>query len=292
MARRQGLIPLREKTNELEKIYRQAEKEITKELFSFDIGDYQEIRAMRLQKNIDRIISRLNRAAIRWVKESVPMAYKKARDVSRVKLEILGAKKNIEYPEKTHSRTIGNYENATMNDLIRANMSIKTNIATFLYLARQANQGLSQFQAFDLRDEEIIAGLLDEAMAEGETRQYAYKAIREHFRQKFGDAKYININGRNYNLRKYSQLVARTRLRHVQTEAVKNICNQYDNDLVEVSSHGTKCEICLPHEGQVYSLSGKHPHYPLFDDSWMHPRCQHSISPTSEVALEARERFG
>lgn len=292
MPERQGRIPLRERVRELDRIYYEAEREIAKQLSLFDIGNYQELRAMKTQERIDNLIKRLNRTAIKWARSSVPEAYKKGYDVSITRLEILGAMKNDEFPEKTHEQSIENEADITMDVLIKANQSIKMNVATFLYLARQAAMGLSQFQAFDMRDEELIAGLLDEAMTEGETRGTAYKLIREHFRQEFGEAKFIRINGRNYNLRKYADNVAKTRLRTVQTKAVLNSCKQYENDLVEVSDHGTTCVICIPYEGNVYSLSGSHPVYPFLDAyTPFHNRCQHHISPTSEVALEWREKY-
>ena len=92
-------------------------------------------------------------------------------------------------------------------------------------------------------------------------------------------------------MKKYADLVAKTRLRTVQTKSVLNSCKEYENDLVEVSAHGTDCTICIIYEGGIYSLSGKHTTYPYLDSypPW-HPRCQHHIRPTSEVALEARQQ--
>jgi len=207
----------------------------------------------------------------------------------------LGIQKEGEFQDKTHRQAIERQVNITMDVLIRANQSIKMNVATFLYLARQAVRGLSQFQAFDMRDEEFIDDLLGDALREGETRGYAMKVVREYFREQFGDAKFININGRNYEMKAYADLVAKTRLRVVQTEAVLNTCKEFDNDLVQVSDHGTECasNICQEYEGNIYSLSGKSTAYPYLDSypPW-HPRCQHNISPTSEVVLEAREKWG
>lgn len=292
MPERQGLIPLRDRVRELERIYGVAEREIAKDLALMDIGDYQELRAIETQEKIDRLVKMLNRAAVKWSKNAVPEAYDKGYSISKTRLEILGAQKNDEVSEKIHEQAIEDQTDITMNDLIKANQSIKVNVATFLYLARQAAMGLAQFQAFDMRDEEVIDELLGDALRKGETRGYAKKAIREHFRKRFGEAQFIRINARNYNMRKYADLVAKTRLRTVQTKAVLNSCKQYENDLVEVSSHNTVCEYCGIYEGNVYSLSGSHPIYPYLDAyTPFHPRCQHNIAPTSEVALEWRQKY-
>jgi len=286
---RLGRIPLRDRVNELDRIYGMAGRQIAREMALMDIGNYQELRAIKTQENIDGLIKMLNTAAIEWTKKTVLEAYEKGEAVSRTRLEILGAVKGDEFSEKTHAQAIEREIDITMDFLIKANQSIKVNVATFLYLARQAAKGLSQFQAFDMRDEEVIGGLLDDALRAGETRSTAAKAVREHFKKRFGEAQFISINGRNYNLRKYADLVAKTRLRVVQTEAVLNSSKEYNNDLVEVSAHGCVCLICGVYEGNVYSLSGQHSVYPYLDSypPW-HPRCQHHIRPVSEAALEWR----
>ena len=293
MANKLGRIPLGGKVRELERIYGTVEREIAKEMALMDIGNYRELKAISTQEKINGLISMLNRAAIKWSKEAVPEAYEKGYAVSKTRLEILGVQKDEEFNDKTHRQAIEYQINETMDVLIKANQSIKQNVATFLYLARTAARGLSQFQAFDMRDEEFIDELLGDALRAGETRGYAMRTVKEYFSERFGDAQFITINGRNYNLRSYADLVAKTRLRVVQTEAVLNSCKEFDSDLVQVSDHGTDCQICLEYEGNVYSLSGKSSAYPYLDSypPW-HPRCQHNISPTSEIILEARERWG
>jgi len=294
MANILGRIPLRERVRELERIYGVIEREMAREMASMDIGNYRELRAIRTQEKIDGLVKMLNRAAIKWSKKAVPEAYERGYSVARIRLEILGVQKDEEFPEKTHAQTIKYETDKTMDVLIRANQSIKMNVATFIYLARAAARGLSQFQAFDMRDEELIDNLLGDALRAGETRAYAAKAVREHFSERFGNAKFITINGRDYNLRKYADLVAKTRLRVVQTEAVKNSCKEYENDLIQISSHGTDCRslICQEYEGNVYSISGQHPVYSMLP-AWppFHPRCQHHARPTSEVAIEVSARY-
>lgn len=290
MPERQGLIPLKERVRQLDRIYGAAERKIKNELLLMDIGNYKELKAVKMQENIDRLIKILNRMAIKWAKTAVPEAYRKGYDVAVTRLEILGARKDEEFPEKTHGQAIELEADETMNDLIKANQSIKMNVGMYLYIMRKSAQGFMQIQEFDFRDEEFIAGLLDDAIRAGETRAYARKLVMDHIKSEVGEGKFIQIRGRNYNIRKYADLVAKTRLRTVQTEAVLNSCKEYDNDLVEVSDHGSEfVDICLEYEGNVYSLSGKHPTYPYLPAyPPFHARCQHHIRPTSEAALEWR----
>lgn len=292
MANILGRIPLRKQTRELEMDYYTIQKEMQRTLLSVDVANYQETGAVKVQERADLLIRRLNRTAIKWTKKSVPMAYKDSYLIAKTRLEILGAEKDVYFNVNKHRNSIDEYIDKTMDDLIKANQSIKINVAMYLYLVRQAIRGIMQIQEFDFRDEAFISSLLDDALREGATRGQAQRLIMEHLRILTFDGQFIRINNRNYNMRKYADLVAKTRLRHVQTEAVLNSCKEYENDLVQVSDHGTECPICIPYEGNVYSLSGGHPTYPYLDSypPW-HPRCQHHISPTSEVALEWREKY-
>lgn len=292
MAERIGLIPLREKIGELERVYGRVQKEIASELFSVEITDYREMKSMKVQERIDALIKKLNRMAIRWVNESVPMAYEKSYIVSKTRLEILGAKRDVLFNPQDHRFSIDGYIEKTMKDLVNANQSIKNNVRMYLYLVRRASAGLMQIQHFDLGDEEIISSIITDTMEAGRERAYASKRIHEYLRLKLLDGKFIDKAGRNYNLRDYSKMVARTRLRQAQTDAVKNTCRQYDNDLVQWSIHTNPCDDCAQYEGQIYSLSGRHPKYPLLPaEPPLHPNCEHDISPTSEVAIEYREAY-
>ena len=292
MAKRLGRIPLRERTRELERIYYGVQREIAQQLSSVDMGDYRELKAMKVQERINSLIRKLNRSAIRWAKGSIPEAYKESYGISKTRLEILGKEKSGRFDLQRHKYAVMDYIDMTTNDLIRANMSIKNNVNTYLYLARQASMGLSQIQAFSYEDEEAINELIQDAIEAGERPGYATKLIRQYFQAKIGDGQFILINGRNYNLKYYARLVARTRMRKTQTEAVRRTCEQYENDLVQVSEHNTDCQICLPYEGQIYSLSGRHPTYPMLTDTppW-HPNCEHNILPTSEEAISFREQY-
>lgn len=289
MAITQGRIPNRDRVEELERMYGAVEKEITKELLLTDVGNYQEVKAVRTQEKIDKLIKMLNRETIRWSKAAVPEAYEEGYDVSRTRLEILGARRDEEFNDKTHKQTVDFETDEMIDVLIKANQSIKMNVGMYFYLVRQSAQGLMQIQEFDFRDEEFIAGLLDDAIRAGESRGYAKRLITDHIKSEVGEGKFIQIRGRNYNMSSYADMVAKTRLRHVQTEAVLKSCKEFENDLVEVSDHGTSTLICMPYEGNIYSLSGKDPVYPYLEAyTPFHPRCQHHIRPTSRVALEAR----
>ena len=149
-----------------------------------------------------------------------------------------------------------------------------------------------QIQQFSVEDEGIISSIITDTIEAGRERAYASKRIYEYLRLKLLDGNFIDKAGRNYNLRSYSEMVARTRLRQAQTDAVLNTCEQYENDLVQWSRHANPCGSCAFHEGKIYSLSGRHSKYPLLPARPpLHPNCEHDLSPTSEMAIEMREAY-
>jgi hypothetical protein len=287
-----ALVPNRREIAVLARIYSEAAKQITTELLRIDFIDYHELIAIKTEDKVKVITNRLNRLAIKWANYTVPIAYKEGYTKSVSILNEIRAEKDPFYDKAKHRASVEDYADLTSRDLIKANMSIRQNVETYLTLARQAHSGIQQLQAFDLRDEEIIANLLDDAIREGQSRGKLNQLIRRHFNRQLYERKFININGRNYDMIKYARMVARTRLRQLQSKAVENTCNQYENDLIEISDHGTETEICKEFEGNIYSISGNTPGYPALSE-WppFHPNCQHSASPTSEVAISIREQL-
>ena len=289
MQRTQGLIPNRKRVYELRRYYNAMANQLKDDLLMLEVRTFKETKAISLQKKVDSTVRRMNRFSLNWSHESAPEAYRQAAMITRTSLDILGAKKNVDFDNKIHSQSIEKGGDITASVLLKANKSINVNIGTYIYLIRQAAKTAAQIQAFDLRSEEIISKLLDKTIRAGGSRQDLMRLIRIHFKREIYQKKFINISGRNYNLISYAETVARTRLRIIQSEAVKNLCAQYDNDLIEISDHGTDCIICIPWEGNIYSISGKHPIYPYLE-AWppFHPRCEHSAGPTSEEAIAVR----
>lgn len=100
--------------------------------------------------------------------------------------------------------------------------------------------------------------------------------------------------GRNWSLHTYATMVSRSTSR--QAEILSVITADPEQDLYQISAHGTTCALCAPYEGRVYSKSGKDPDFPPLTDafgkmdpagpadlsnSWLniHPNCLHSLRP-------------
>jgi hypothetical protein len=290
------------KSPEIEKIagiYRRANQAIVRTLMAVKMGGYTEARAIAAGRRIGEIVRKLNKAVERWAGPAVKKAYMERAKSAKAALAIIGAKKNNSYDKKTPSRSMREVAEYMERDLLKANSTIKKQADIFLYLIRRGAQAAKAVQMFDEWDAEVATKLFREwaakAVAEGWARKELTGMIEDYLMGEISEDGFIEINGRHYILEKYAELVASVRFREAQTEAIKNMCAEYENDLVVWSSHANPCEDCATKEGQVYSLSGKNPLYPILtgeDEPPLHPHCGHSISPTSEEGIEIAELFG
>lgn len=75
-----------------------------------------------------------------------------------------------------------------------------------------------------------------------------------------GVTAFIDKAGRNWSLHTYGSMASRTTSRQAEVLAV--LTADPEQDLYQISSHGTTCKICAPFEGRVYSKSGTDPDFP------------------------------
>jgi len=286
-----GKIPQGKKIRELESAYYRLFKDLSAEMLALEPGEFNEIKGALLMGKTRKMVEDLNHRSARWAMTEIPAAYRSAQDIARKRLNTIGAERDPRFDDNVHKAAWEAQADGTMTDLLKANASIETTVAQYLYLMRKARSGLMQIQAFDLADEEVISALVDEAIKKGQSRGKLQELIRMHFKRELYERKWIRINGRSYDLIKYARLVARTRIRKIQSDATINSCREFDNDLVEVSDHNTETEICKPFEGQIYSLNGTTPGYDILSESPpYHPNCFHFIRPTTLAVIRAKER--
>lgn len=132
---------------------------------------------------------------------------------------------------------------------------------------------------------------LRQAMGQG-----VYKQLPEFVEalRRQGLTAFIDKAGRRWSLRGYCSMASRTTARQAETLAV--LTADPEQDLYQISSHGTTCPLCAPYEGRVYSKSGRDPDFPplsaafgkmdpkgpdSLENSWLniHPNCLHALLP-------------
>ncbi|MCK9598412.1 MAG: phage minor capsid protein [Candidatus Omnitrophota bacterium] len=286
------------KAGDLERVYRAGSREVREILLSVDPLDFDGAKAERVKYRCRRIVDYMSAFSVKWARAIAENAYTAAADKTKKALARFGKKQAV----RPKPGTPGNKRVAEVTEraLLRAMGSIMETVEQYCAAVIEAGRiireapakEVQEFSAADIGDE--LDELGRQALRKELSRGALQRQIADLIRDNIVDGKFIIINDRTYNLSRYAKMVARTVIRDAQTTATLNLCVQYDNDLVEVSSHGTDCEICMPYEGNIYSISGTHATYEKLPDGgppW-HPNCKHSLLPTSEEALTVRARWG
>lgn len=116
-----------------------------------------------------------------------------------------------------------------------------------------------------------------------QTWKQTAKRYRESLAEK-GITGFKDASGREWNMKSYTEMVARTTTRECKINGTANRLLEHGQDLAEITGGTAKntCEICRGWTGQIVSLTGKTPGYPTLDDAraagLFHPRCTHNIA--------------
>jgi hypothetical protein len=315
MSKRNTLIPLKDKIAILDKSYQALESFIKKRLFGFTVYDGE--KAKKLKAGIFEKIARQDKINRLWTGINIPLAYNRAAGIAKERLEKIGAKVKKKRFDLVSSQSKKNGALRLVSYMDAANEKIKETVTQYFKLLQKAHKKTAALQNFQLQNlvdnQEILQGTekiikasiipVERVTKAGFTymatpsRGEVQRNIGKLFEKTFGDFDFISItmkNGkvRNYKPRTYMKMLARTEMRTIQTQAVKDRCREYQNDLVTIPPHDDPCPICEPFQGQVFSISGKHPFYPPMISIPAHPNCEDTYSPTSEEAIAIEKKHG
>lgn len=119
-----------------------------------------------------------------------------------------------------------------------------------------------------------------------------------------GVTAFVDRAGRKWSLHTYGSMVLRTTSR--QAEVLSVLTESPEQDLYQISRHGTTCKLCAPFEGRVYSKSGQSREFPPLSaafgkvdragpdslaNSWLniHPNCLHMLIPWTPAGRTEEE---
>jgi len=267
---------------------------VKSELLAVAPDDYSPSDAAKAMQEIRGTVKDLERASSRWLEVSVSRHYSKAASRSRIALEILG-KKPRKKPYEDHKRRL--IDDAELV-LRRANQSIIETSAKILSLtamaAREIAARRSFVQEFDFSQaEKRVASMAAKTVAEEEAAGALTTKVRKYLVSLVSNDQFVTVNGRRYDMKYYSELVAHTTLAESQTAATLDLCDQFENDLVKWSDHQTQCAECAKYEGRTFSISGNHPKYPYLEaEPPIHPNCEHALLPTSDISIAVEKKHG
>lgn len=169
-----------------------------------------------------------------------------------------------------------------MGEITDASMTVMTNLQSAL---------LGRVESDVYRRVGLEQVALRQATGQGVYRQLP--GFAEALRRE-GVTAFVDKAGRNWSLHTYCSMVSRTTSRQAEVLAV--LTADPDQDLYQISSHGTTCKVCAPFEGRVYSRSGTDPDFPplaaafgkmdpagpdTLANTWLniHPNCLHVLLP-------------
>jgi hypothetical protein len=157
----------------------------------------------------------------------------------------------------------------------RPAMVIADNIASRIEGARQL---------VGRRVEDVFrqAGLeaIGQGIIGGEARRETSKALVERL-VKEGVTGFVDARGAQWQLDTYAEMAVRTTTREAVSAGTANRMRETGQQLITISYHATRCEICGPYEGNTYALPGEEVDgYDTIDQlPPFHPNCLHVATP-------------
>lgn len=114
----------------------------------------------------------------------------------------------------------------------------------------------------------------------GETRRETSAALVDRL-VKEGVTGFVDRRGAQWQLDTYAEMVARTTTREAVSAGTANRMRETGQQLITISFHMTRCEICGPYEGNTYALPGEEVDgYETIDQlPPFHPNCLHVATP-------------
>jgi len=281
------------------------------------INDYIDYSANRLlnklnkiDQNLDKIIneiaatnetssifwSRINREIRReyeeariiardWVNGNVPALYSEQVKAELIKIKSKNiAPKKVNYSDFSSTHIFSQSSASLLGDTLSTlAIGFSAGEKTLLRLASLTQQvNLSE----KVVEKAIADGFLEKGSIYG-----AKKKLQRELLKKSLDGKYITIIDKNgkeaqWQIKTYSELVAKTKLHEASTQGVIDSTIAVGGDLIQVSSHNTTTPYDSQFEGKIYSLSGNDKNFPpAFDLPPFHPGCWHTISTVFAEAL-------
>ncbi|MDF2010204.1 phage minor capsid protein [Priestia megaterium] len=137
-------------------------------------------------------------------------------------------------------------------------------------LRNNAIQGLT----YDTNRKEVMEKLLKKGFS---------KTVKDNFKGVTDSA------GRKWELKRYVNMMVKTKMSQAYTEGVRAECIDRGIDLAVISSHGAR-DACRQFEGMVISMTGATSGYYTLDElrasnKIFHPHCKHTVTPLSSIDL-------
>jgi len=244
--------------NRLVKFYEQAEREILDRLNRALLRGNKTEYLAQMKKNIEAILQQLREGNRTWCSEAIPRVYSQVLYSADAMLKDIGATVKAGFGAIHQQAAQVLAENAfqRFEDVVQV-------------IGRQVNDIYRELALENVRG--TVIGY--------DTWKQTAKRFREQLAER-GVTGFKDRSGRMWNMRTYTEMVARTTTMEAHLQGTANRLVEQGHDLIKVSTHIGACPLCEPWQGKILSITGKTKGYPTLEEAkaakLFHPRCRHA----------------
>ena len=254
----------------LVKFYEQAEREIlvqiNKTLLAGKKDELEYLKQMR--QNIDAILRQLREGNKEWCMQAIPNVYSEGMKNADVMLKDISATVTAGFGaiHQQAAQVLAENTFQRFEDVVQV-------------IGRQVNDIYRELALENVRG--TVVGY--------DTWKETARRYREQLAER-GVTGFKDRAGKMWNMRTYTEMVARTTTMQAHLEGTANRLVEQGHDLVKVSTHRGACELCQPWQGKILSITGKTKGYPTLEEAkaakLFHPNCRHAYSLSIDLDAE------
>jgi hypothetical protein len=257
--------------NRLVKFYEQAEREILDQLNRALLRGNKTEYLAQMKQNIEAILQQLREGNRTWCSEAIPRVYSEGLKNADAMLKDVGASTSAAFGAIHQQAAQVLAENAfqRFEDVVQV-------------IGRQVNDIYRELALENVRG--TVVGY--------DTWKQTARRFREQLAER-GVTGFKDRAGKMWNMRTYTEMVARTTTMQAHLEGTANRLVEQGHDLVKVSTHRGACELCQPWQGKILSITGKTKGYPTLEEAkaagLFHPNCRHAYGLYIDLDKEIEE---
>jgi len=257
--------------NRLVKFYEQAEREILDRINRALLRANKTEYLVQMKREIEGILQQLREGNRTWCSEAIPRVYSHGLYSADAMLKDVGASVKAGFGAIHQQAAQVLAENAfqRFEDVAQV-------------IGRQVNDIYRELALENVRGS--VVGY--------DTWKQTAKRFREQLAER-GVTGFKDRSGKMWNMRTYTEMVARTVCMQAHLEGTANRLVEQGHDLIKVSTHRGACELCQPWQGKILSITGKTKGYPTLEEAkaagLFHPNCRHAYGLYIDLDKEIEE---
>lgn len=244
------------------RVYEKAERDILKQINKGLLRPDEAKVLKSMQANVSDILRNLKTSSREWCDSAVPNVYRNATDNVD---QILDRTQSFGKVHKSAAKILADNAYKKFEDINAV-------------IGRNVDDIYRQISLENLHG--TILGY--------DTTKNAAQQIKKSLADR-GVTGFKDSSGREWDMSRYSEMVARTTTAETHLEATRNRLMEYGIDLIRVTEASGACPLCAYWENKTLSLTGKTEGYPTLAEAkragLFHPNCRHAYS--AEFILES-----